>query len=187
MPAPSSAITALLLLYPLIWTMGIRQAGAVSEEAESPFEVVGGQAFSAAVPRDFYLEGNAIPTEKRNAALIRTAAGHRILFALLDTSGYSSQVQQKYIGMLITESRICVGRLELQVGSYGFGLDVGLSPPNTDGRIRFYNQAGEKVAEGPAKRDSHVRPLKPLQVVLSEGQPRLYLGRYQLELGQRCQ
>ena len=42
--------------------------------AQSKFEVVAGKAFDSAVPKDFYLEGNAIPTEKRNAVLVKTPA-----------------------------------------------------------------------------------------------------------------
>src|ERR1039457_5026395 len=43
--------------------------------AQNKFEVVTGKAFESAVPKDFYLEGNAIPTEKRNAILVKTPGG----------------------------------------------------------------------------------------------------------------
>ena len=70
--------------------------------AQGGFELVSGKAFDSAVPKDFYLEGNAIPTQKRNAALLKTPAGGRVVFALIDTTGYSSQIQQKYEGMIIS-------------------------------------------------------------------------------------
>lgn len=38
---------------------------------QATFEQLSGKSFDSAVPKDFYLEGNAIPTEKRNAALLR--------------------------------------------------------------------------------------------------------------------
>jgi hypothetical protein len=55
--------------------------------AQQKFELVTGKPFDQAVPKDFYLEGNAIPTEKRNAAVVKTPARGRAVFALLDTAG----------------------------------------------------------------------------------------------------
>src|SRR5215472_7896144 len=91
--------------------------------AQGNFASVTGKAFDSAMPKDFYLEGNAIPTEKRNAALLKTPAGARVLFALIDTTGYSSQIKKKYIGMVIAEGGVSVCGVGLSVGSYGFGLD----------------------------------------------------------------
>ena len=70
-------------------------------KAQGGYQVVTGKEFDSAMVRDFYLEGNAIPTQKRNAALVKTPAGTRVVFGLIDTTGYSSQIQQKYEGMLI--------------------------------------------------------------------------------------
>src|SRR5271157_1429262 len=73
--------------------------------AQGGFELVTGDAFTRAVPADFYLEGNHIPVEKRNDAVLKNAKGARVVLGLIDTTGYSSQIQQKYIGMLISEPR----------------------------------------------------------------------------------
>src|ERR1700691_6130784 len=78
-------------------------ATVMSALAQNKFEVVTGKAFDSAVPKDFYLEGNAIPTEKRFATLVKTPAGARALFAPIDTTGYSANIVTKYIGMIITE------------------------------------------------------------------------------------
>jgi hypothetical protein len=165
----------LILLSPLLFSgLAFAQVG---------YEQVTGKPFDSALPRDFYLEGNAIPTQKRNAALLKTPAGARLLVALIDTSGYSSQIQEKYIGMMIVEGGASVCGKELAVGSYGFGL---VKPPATsddDATLRLYDQAGKDVASCPAKKDNSINRPKPLQVVLAAGQPaKLYLGRYWLEL-----
>src|SRR5579863_6233644 len=97
-----SIVTACLLM------LGMVIAGPQKANAQGSFETVTGKAFDAAVPKDIYLEGNAIPTEKRNAALIKSPKGARILFARIDTAGYSSQIKQKYIGMIISEGRVSV-------------------------------------------------------------------------------
>lgn len=151
--------------------------------AQETFEQVTGKAFDSALPKDFYLEGNAIPTQKRNAALLKTGEGARVLFALIDTSGYSSQIQEKYIGMLIIEASLSFCGGNIGVGSYGFGLQKPAATSDEDAKFFLYNQAGEKVAECGAKKDSEIKQPKPLQVVLSAGEAaRLYLGRYWQEL-----
>jgi hypothetical protein len=145
--------------------------------AQGAFEQMSGKAFESAIPNDFYLEGNRIPVEKRNAALLKTPAGARLILALIDTTGYSSQIQQKYIGMVITEGKVSVCDVPLSVGSYGFGLE------KPAGKFFLYNQAGEKVGDCAANKDSAVKQPKPLNIVLSkEAGARLYLGRFFLEL-----
>jgi len=151
--------------------------------AQGAFQLVTGDEFKKALPKDFYLEGNAIPTQERNAALMKTPAGARALVALIDTTGYSSQIQQKYEGMLITEERISICGYLVSVGSYGFGLARPTPPSEADAMFLLYDQAGGKVAECVATRDSKVEQPVPLKVVVGEGATaRLYLTRYWLEL-----
>src|SRR5579863_3439840 len=106
------------------WIVLILLAGSLVVRAQGGFEVVTGKAFDSAFVKDFYLEGNSIPTEKRNAALVKTPAGARVELALLDTSGYSSQIQQKYHGMIISEGNLDVCGVKLGVGSFGFGTKM---------------------------------------------------------------
>lgn len=151
--------------------------------AQGAFELVTGKAFDSAMPKDFYLEGNAIPTQKRNAALLKTPAGARVLFALIDTTGYSSQIQQKYEGMVISEGKFSLCGVMVGVGSYGFGRTKPAATSNEDAKFFLYNQAGEKIGECAAKKDAQIKQPNPLHVVVGKGQPaRLYLGRYWLEL-----
>ena len=145
---------------------------------QSEFELVTGKAFDGAVPDRFYLETDAIPVQKRNAVFLVTPGGSHILFALLDTSGYSSRVQTKYKGMVITEGKVIVGGRPLSVGSYGFGFDPSTESSTAASKLTLYNQAGEKVAVLVAKRDSQIKQPVPLQVVVEKGgAAKLYLGR----------
>ncbi len=147
------------------------------------FEPVSVDAFNRAVPADFYLEGNRIPVEKRNAAVLKNAKGARLVVALIDTSGYSSQIQQKYIGMLITETPISVCGIAVGVGSYGFGLDRPAATSSADAPFRVYNQAGEKLGECSAKKDESLKVAKPLATITAQGGPlKLYLGKYVIEV-----
>ena len=156
--------------------------GAQKSAAQGKFELVTGKDFEGAVPKDFYLEGNAIPTEKRNSALLKTPSGSRVLVGLIDTTGYSSQIQKKYIGMLITEGELSINGQNVGVGSYGFGLEKPTAGSSGDGKLRVYNQAGAQVAECAAGKDADLKQPRPLQVVLGKDGVRLYIERYWVEI-----
>jgi hypothetical protein len=146
------------------------------------FALITGKTFDSAMVRDFYLEGNSIPVEKRNAALIRTPLGARVEFALLDTSGYSSQVQEKYSGMVISEGDISIGGAKLGVGSFGFGIKTPHPPDGADAEVFFYDQAGKQVGECRAQKSANLKVPRPLQVVLEGVGAHLYLGVYGMDL-----
>lgn len=153
--------------------------------AQGVFKVEKGEAFNKVIPRDFVLEENAIPVEKRNSTLVRTPSGARLVAGLLDTSGYSSQVQEKYLGMLIAEGNVQVCGHQLAIGSYGFGLAKakGAAAESHPSRFFLYNQAGKKVAECVARWDEKLQSPRPLQVEAGGGgTARLYLGRTWVEL-----
>jgi hypothetical protein len=151
--------------------------------AQGGFESVSGTAFVNAVPGDFYLEGNRIPVEKRNAVLLKNSNGSRVVVALIDTTGYSSQIKQKYVGMLIAETKISVCGNSVGVGSYGFGLDRPLASSNADASFKIYNQAGEKLGACAVKKDDSVKQPKPLGVTAdNSGAAKLYLGKYVIEI-----
>ena len=151
--------------------------------AQRAFKVETGEAFNKIAPKDFVLEENAIPTEKRNSVLVITPSGGRVVAGLLDTSGYSSQVQEKYVGMLINEGDLNVCGHQIGVGSYGFGLVK--APGTTEGKASgfvLYNQAGKQVAKCSVKWDAEIKSPRPLQVVVSGATARLYVGRTWVEL-----
>jgi hypothetical protein len=156
---------------------------AIGVSAQHQFEIVTGKAFDSALPKDFYLEGNAIPTAKRNAVMVHTPSGARAIFSLLDTSGYASSIIEKYVGMIITEGELSVCGNKLGVGSYGFGWAP--SPPETDqaGKFLLYDQAGAKLAECESPRDAKLAHPQELRLVVgTDGTARLYHRRNSVEL-----
>lgn len=151
--------------------------------AQRGFEVVTGKAFDSAIPKDFYLEGNAIPTQKRNAVLVNTPAGARAVFSLIDTTGYSQDIVAKYIGMIITEGDLTVCGRKIGTGSYGFGWTRPGTGVDAAGKFSLYNQAGAGVAECETPRDAGLKQPRPLQVIAGDGgTARLYYGRHFVEL-----
>ena len=167
----------------IVATLLLCCAAANPASGQGVFKVEKGEAFNKIVPKDFVLEENSIPTEKRNSALVLTPSGSRLVVGLLDTSGYSSQVQEKYLGMLIAEGDVVVCGRKTGVGSFGFGLAKAQSSTGKKAlNFMLYNQAGKKVAECPASWDAKMKGPLPLQVVVSGGTARLYVGRTWVEL-----
>jgi hypothetical protein len=166
-----------------IYGLGLCLAAAAALLGQNKFEVVTGKAFDSAVPKDFYLEGNAIPTEKRNATLVKTPAGARAVFALIDTTGYSANIVTKYIGMIITEGDLTVCGHKVGVGSYGFGWVLPGTGVDAPGRFALYDQAGAPLTECPAERQGDLKQPRPLQVIVAaDGSARLYHGKHYIGL-----
>ncbi|BCS32270.1 hypothetical protein TBR22_A14800 [Luteitalea sp. TBR-22] len=140
-------------------------------------EKLAGKAFDAAAVKDFYLEGNAIPAQKRNTVVLKGADGKRMVFGLLDTSGYSTDIQQKYAGMLILERKTSIGGAAVGTGAYGFGLQKG-TPPEGPGTLVIYDVGGDKVVQVPAQWDAALPRPVPLQVLNG----RLYVGRHWVDV-----
>ena len=175
LPAFASLLAAAMLLGP-------------SAFAQHPFELVTGKAFDSAVPKDFYLEGNAIPVAKRNAVMAHLPNGARAIFSLIDTTGYSADIVSKYVGMIITEGPVTVCGQKAAAGSYGFGWALPATGVDQPGNFSLYNQAGEKLAGCAAPRDANLKQPVPLQLIPGKdavGQlpsARLYYGRHYIEL-----
>ena len=140
-------------------------------------EKLEGKAFDSAVVKDFYLEGNAIPVQKRNTVVVKGADGKRMVFGLLDTTGYSAEVQAKYAGMIIVERPVTVGGAAGAAGAYGFGLQKP-TPPEGPGKLILYDVGGTKVGEAVAQYDAALAQPVPLQFVKG----RLYVGRHWVEI-----
>jgi len=58
----------------------------VPAPAQAQVTKLEGKVFDSAYVRDFYLEGNSIPTQKRNTIILKGADGKHLVFSLLDTS-----------------------------------------------------------------------------------------------------
>jgi hypothetical protein len=159
-------------------------AGALSgaaAPAAAQLSKVEGKPFDAAYVRDFYLEGNSIPTQKRNTVMLKDKDGKRLVFSLLDTTGYSAEIQAKYVGMLIVERPLTLGSAKLAPGAYGFGLTKP-QPPEGPGTLFVYDVGGARVAEAQAAHDAAIARPVPLQVVTEGGKSRLYAGRHWVEI-----
>src|SRR5499427_10713394 len=75
-----------------------------------------------ATPTEYFYRGQKAPVQLRNAVGFQQADGKMTLASLVDASGYSTAIQQKYQGLLITETKLHIGSSTLSPGQYGFGF-----------------------------------------------------------------
>jgi hypothetical protein len=77
------------------------------------------------LPAAVYYKAQSAPTQLRNSGGVKFADGFYVLATLVDTSGYSSDVQEKYQAYFITEVPITFGGQSLPAGIYGVGFVAG--------------------------------------------------------------
>ncbi|PYY14373.1 MAG: hypothetical protein DMG61_03170 [Acidobacteria bacterium] len=144
--------------------------------------LVSDQRLKQLLPATVFIDGENVPTQERNAVLVQFPNGKVLLASLIDTAGYSSAYQEKYAGVLLSQTGFTVGAKSLDAGAYAIG-----QKKNADSvTIYVYNLGGEKVAEVPTERQENLRPLKPLQVIVAaDGTARLYLGPYYVPVAGR--
>jgi hypothetical protein len=123
------------------------------------------------LPDAVFFRGQSASVQGRNSGGIRFADGMLVLAALVDTSGYSSAVQQKYQAYFITEVSIEVNGHPLSPGAYGVGF-VG-------DNFGVLDIGAHDLFSVPAAHDSALKRPTPLQFNASSspGEFRLYQGR----------
>jgi hypothetical protein len=122
------------------------------------------------VPSSYFFRGQTATVQVRNSGGIRIAPDKLVLAALVDTSGYSHDVQQKYQGLLITEVKLDIGGTELAPGEYGFGF-------SEDGKFLVMDVAANDLFSVPVQTDADLKRPVPLKMVEDAGAYRLYAGR----------
>jgi hypothetical protein len=128
---------------------------------------------AAILPPSVFYAGQSAPTQARNSAGIRFHGGKLALMALVDTSGYSSAVQQRYQAYLLTEVPLSIGGQTIRPGAYGFGYIA-------NDRLVLMDIGGNELLHASTTRDDKMPRPVPLQIVADPSSPgtyRLYLGR----------
>jgi hypothetical protein len=93
-----------------------------------------------------------------------------IAAGLVDSSGYSSAVAQKYQGFLITSKKLSIEEQTLAPGQYGFGF-------TSDGKFRVMDVAANDVFMVSSHMDDKLQRPVPLKAVASGSDFRLYAGK----------
>jgi hypothetical protein len=135
------------------------------------------------VPGSVFFRGQSATTQLRNSGGVRFANGYLMFATLVDNSGYSTGIQQKYQAYFITEVPLEIEGHRLAPGAYGAGI--------VNGRpgLHFVIQdlGAHDLFEAPAKHDAALHRPVPLQVMAGSGagKYRLYFGRNYVEFESR--
>lgn len=90
--------------------------------AQAPGTILHAPEAGKVLPDAVYFAGKSASTQLRNSAGVHYADGANVLAVLVDTSGYSTAVQEKYQGSLLTEVPLDFGGHRLPPGAYGIGF-----------------------------------------------------------------
>ena len=123
-----------------------------------------------AVPTEYFYRGQKAPVQLRNAVGFQLADGKLTLAALVDASGYSTAIQQKYQGMLVTETKLDIGGSSLPPGQYGFGFTA-------DGKFLVMDVANNEVLNVSSQTDTELKHAVPLKLVQDGAGYKLYAGK----------
>src|SRR5438067_1806811 len=126
-------------------------------------------------PEHVFFRGQVAPAQLRNTGGLHFADDLYVLAGLVDSSGYSTAIKEKYQGYLLSEVNLEIGGQALKPGAYGFGF-VG-------GKFILMDLAANNLIEAAGQRDAEMKRPVPLQVLASAnaGSYRLHVGRDYIE------
>lgn len=123
------------------------------------------------LPASVFYKGQTATTQLRNSGGVKFSDGYFVLATMVDTSGYSSDVQAKYQAYFINEVPIKIGGQDLPAGIYGIGF-VG------ENKFIVTDVGAHEILSVNTATDEGLKRPMPLQVVADPaGGFRLYAGR----------
>ena len=132
--------------------------------------VLSADELKKATPTEYFFRGQKAPVQLRNAVGTQLADGKMVVFALVDASGYSTAIQQKYQGLLITEVKLAIDSATLAPGQYGFGF-------TSDGKFVVMDVANNDVLSEASQTESSLQHAVPLKLVEDGAGYKLYAGK----------
>lgn len=158
----------LLLFFPLMGAMSAQQAN-------RPTGVLNATQLQALIPATVYFSGQMATVQLRNAGGVRWSEGKQTLFAMVDASGYSSGMRERYQFYILSDVPVEIGGKHLPAGAYGAGF-------LTDKGFEVMDIGGTEIFNTPVQQDAGMQRPRPLQVTAGgNGRYRLYLGRDYVE------
>ena len=126
-------------------------------------------------PEHVFFRGQVAVAQLRNTGGVHFVDDFYVLAGLVDSSGYSTGIREKYQGYLLTEVNLEIGGQSLKPGAYGFGF--------MGGKFILMDLGANNLIEAAGQRDAEMRRPVPLQVLASSsaGSYRLYVGRDYIE------
>jgi hypothetical protein len=128
------------------------------------------------LPDKVFFRGQSATVQARNSGGVRYEDGFFVLAALVDNSGYSSGIREKYQAYLINEVPITMGGQTLKPGAYGVGFLEG-------NKFLVMDIGANDLFQVASTKDADLKRPVPLQFVAGAqaGMYRLYKGRDYVE------
>ena len=136
----------------------------------APTVVTGDANLKKVLPDTYFFRGLSATTQLRNAGAVHYPDDFYVIAGLVDTSGYSSDIKAKYIGLFITEKKLQFGTSTLIPGEYGMGYTA-------DNKFHIMNVAGDEVLVADLPTDDNVKRPQPLKMTVDGANVKLYLGK----------
>src|SRR6266567_705261 len=127
-------------------------------------------------PDHVFFRGQSAPVQLRNTGGVHFADDLYVLAGLVDSSGYSTAIKEKYQAYLLSEVTLEIGGQTLKPGSYGIGFVEG-------GKFVVMDLGANDVLQAASQKDTEMKRPVPLQILASPtaGSYRLYAGRDYVE------
>jgi hypothetical protein len=124
------------------------------------------------IPATVFFRGQVASVQARNSGGVKLPDGMLVLCALVDTSGYSTAVQQKYQGYFITEVTLDLNGQLLKPGAYGVGFVEG-------NKFLVMDLGAHDLFTATGVHDTELKRPTPLQVLddTTPNKYRLYINR----------
>jgi hypothetical protein len=127
---------------------------------------------SKVFPERVFFRGQTAPAQMRNTGGVHFADDFYVLAGLVDNSGYSTGIREKYQAYFLNEVTLEIGGQTLKPGAYGVGFVEG-------GKFVVMDLAANDLFRAASQRDTEIKRPVPLQVLAgaNAGSYRLYVGR----------
>ena len=105
----------------------------------------------------------------RNSAAAQFGKDRFVVVGLVDTSGYSTEIQGKYEGFFITDSPIKLGGKVLNTGAYGFGFSKEV--------LNIFDLSSKQILSVKVAEDAELKRPRPLMMTADDKGVRFYKGK----------
>src|SRR5215470_3991946 len=123
-------------------------------------------------PETVFFRGQSAPVQMRNTGGVHFSDDLYMLAGMVDNSGYSSSIRQKYQAYLLTEVPLQIGSQTIKPGAYGFGFLEG-------SKFILLDLGANDLFQVASLRDADLKRPTPFQIMATAdaGKYRLYMGR----------
>jgi hypothetical protein len=163
----AAAVASAISLAPVTPRVAFAQAAAKPEHVLKAAEIT-----NNLWPDKVFFRGQSATTQLRNTGGVEYADGMFVLAGLVDTSGYTVGIREKYQAYLITEVAIEIGGQKLAPGAYGIGWIAG-------NKFNVMDLGAHDLFTIDSKHDADIKRPAPLQVIAgpTAGTYLIYNGR----------